>query len=221
MRNAGGTGIYGGQDPREIAAYNSADAAHYLRIPENTIRAWAFGRSVPGPRGVRRLQPLIAAAGASRHLLSFVNVLEIHVLDAIRRYHSVDMKRIRAAIDYLGRRYGSPHPLIDHTMETDGVDVFIRELGILINASKQGQLGIKVVLDFYLHRIERNDHGIAIRLFPFARKRPAELPDERELERYPRTVVMDPRIAFGRPVIVGSGVPPAEVADRFNAGRVD
>ena len=31
-------------------------------------------------------------------------------------------------------------------------------------------------------------------------------------------VVMDPRVAFGRPVLVGRAVPTAVLADRFKAG---
>ena len=34
----------------------------------------------------------------------------------------------------------------------------------------------------------------------------------------PTPVEMDPRIAFGRPVLVGRGVPTAVLADRFKAG---
>ena len=34
----------------------------------------------------------------------------------------------------------------------------------------------------------------------------------------PRSVVFDPRIAFGRLVIAGTGIPTAVVADRFAAG---
>jgi len=211
--------LYGGRDPREIPAYSTADVAHYLRVPENTIRAWAFGRSYPVPRGTRRLPPVVPAADAGQHQLSFVNVLEVHVLDAIRRYHHVEMKRIRAAIEYLKREFGSPHPLVDHAMETDGTDVFVREYGNLINASQHGQLAMKVLLDAYLRRIERDRHGVAVRLFPFVRKRSADLAAEQELKRYPRVVVIDPRVAFGRPVIAGSGIPTAEVAERFNAGE--
>jgi len=211
--------LYGGRDPREIPAYRTTDAALYLRVPENTIRAWAFGRSYPGVHAVRRVTPVVAAADPERHLLSFVNMLEIHVLDAIRRYHHVDMRRIRAAVEYLEEQFGSEHPLIDHAMETDGVDVFVRKWGSLINASRQGQLGMKVLLDSYLRRIERDERGLAIRLFPFARKRGAERLAEHEMEQYPRIVMMDPRIAFGRPVIAGTGIPTAEIADRFNAGE--
>lgn len=213
------TDLYGGRDPREIPAYRVGDASLYLRVPENTIRAWAFGRSYQSGNGTRQVKPVVDAADARQRLLSFVNVLEIHVLDAFRRYHHLDMKRIRAAMEYLEQKFGSRHPLVDHAMETDGVDVFVRECEDLINASRHGQLGMRVLLDSYLRRIERDDRGLAIRLYPFARKRGADPLPEHELTQYPRIVVMDPRIAFGRPVIAGTGIPTAEIADRFNAGE--
>ena len=36
--------LYGGRSPREIPIYSPAEAAHHLRIPENTIRSWVYGR---------------------------------------------------------------------------------------------------------------------------------------------------------------------------------
>lgn len=219
MHKLGSTDVYGGLDPREVAAYRVSDAALYLRVPENTIRAWAFGRSRPHAAASRRAKPVIAAADPKQHLLSFVNVVEIHVLDAFRRLHRVDMRRIRDAIDYLGVQFGSRHPLAEHTVETDGVDVFVRECGDLINASRFGQLGMRSLLDSYLRRIEWDQRGMAIRLFPFARKRFPESLHEDDLANHPRVVVMDPRVAFGRPVIAGTAIPTAEIAERFNAGE--
>jgi uncharacterized protein (DUF433 family) len=35
----------------------------------------------------------------------------------------------------------------------------------------------------------------------------------------PRTVMIDPRIAFGRPVLSGTGIPTAVLADRYKAGE--
>ncbi|MCX6544035.1 MAG: DUF433 domain-containing protein [Acidobacteria bacterium] len=210
---------YGGRDPRAIPAYNALDAAHYLRVPENTIRAWVFGRSGAGPRAGRRLRPVIPAADPASHLLSFINIVEVHVLDAIRRHHHVEMRRIRAAIEYLQTEFDSPHPLVDHAMETDGTDVFVREYGTLINASRHGQLAMRTMLDAYLKRIDRDQHGVAVRLFPFMRKRGGDAPGQQTLGGYPRFVSIDPRVAFGRPVISGSGIPTIEVAERFNAGE--
>ena len=200
--------LYGGRNPREVPIYSATEAAHYLRIPENTIRSWAYGRVYPTSRGDRRARPVVPAVD-SRSGLSFINLLELHVLGAIRRQHHVDMKNVRAAIEFLQERFGREHPLIDEVMDTDGKHLFVRKYGTLINASKQGQGAMEAVLDAHLKRIERDEHGLAVRLFPFTRKGTDA----------PRIVAIDPRVAFGRPVIIGSRVPTAEVADRFKAGE--
>ena len=76
--------IYGNRNPREVPIYSPAEAAHYLRIPANTIRSWVYGRSYTTSAGIQRAMPLVRPAG-QRGMLSFVNMLELHVLGAIRR----------------------------------------------------------------------------------------------------------------------------------------
>lgn len=207
---------YRGRDPREIPAYDTCDAAHYLRIPENTIRNWAFGRAYSTRAGGQAwAKPLIGVADTKRHLLSFVNLLELHVLGALRRDHHVDMINIRRAIEYMRRKLPSPYPLIDLDVETDGTDIFVNRYRQLINASQHGQLAMKALLEDHLRRIERNEKGIAIRLFPFTRPRVETSP----MADPPRLVSIDPSVAFGRPVIAGSRVPTIEVFERFKAGE--
>ena len=41
-----GSGLYGGQDPREMPVYGIAEAAHYLLLPPSTLRDWVKGRSI-------------------------------------------------------------------------------------------------------------------------------------------------------------------------------
>jgi uncharacterized protein (DUF433 family) len=200
---------YEGRDPREIPAYSVAEAAHYLSIPENTVRSWVSGRSFPAKRGRRRSAALVTPADAPTHGLSFVNLLELHVLGAIRRQHGVEMARVRKAIRHLERQFNSRHPLIDREMLTDGTDLFVEQLGLLVNVSRDGQLGIRDLLEQHLRRIERDARGLAIRLYPFTRAAGMAAP---------RFVVIDPRMAFGRPVISGSRIPTADVFERFKAG---
>jgi uncharacterized protein (DUF433 family) len=50
-----------------------------------------------------------------------------------------------------------------------------------------------------------------VRLFPFTRSSVV-------LIGQPRTVVIDPTIAYGRPTLVRAGVPTAVIEDRFSAG---
>jgi uncharacterized protein (DUF433 family) len=62
----------------------------------------------------------------------------------------------------------------------------------------------------YLDRVERDPKGLPIKLYPFMRTQP--------LKEQPRTVVIDPQVSFGRPVIAGTGIPTAVLAERFKAG---
>jgi uncharacterized protein (DUF433 family) len=201
--------VYGKKDPRVLPAYTVPDAAHYLLIPRATVRSWVAGRPYPTKAGKRFFKPVIEVPIPQAPVLSFLNLIEAHVLDAIRRQHQIPLDKVRIAIDYLRSQFGSEHPLADHRFETDGLDLFVQKYGRLINITRSGQLAIRDLLQAHLQRIERDPAGIAVRLYPFTRKRH---PDE------PRLVVIDPAVSFGRPVLSGSGVPTAIIAERYKAG---
>jgi uncharacterized protein (DUF433 family) len=160
--------------------------------------------------GRRRFSPVISVPIANPVTLSFVNLIEAHVLDAIRRVYGIRLPKVRSAMGFLEREYGSKHPLVEQKIETDGKDLFIRSFGQLIAASRSGQLAMPELVDAYLRRIEWDEQGIASRLYPFTRKR---FFDE------PKVIVIDPRVSFGRPVLVGTGVRTAIVAERYKAGE--
>jgi uncharacterized protein (DUF433 family) len=202
-------------DPREVAAYSITEAARYVQIPRRTVHNWVCGNSYPVASGARKAKPLIDIAAPDKYLLSFVNLLELHILDAIRHGHGLDMRVVRRALDYLQRELGVDHPLVDEQMETDGSRIFIRRLGDVIDAASWGQVSMADLLEIRLARIERNPQGIAVKFYPFTRRKP----EEKEVAyREPRVIEMDPEIAFGRPVIAGSRVPTVEIAERYKAG---
>lgn len=208
--------LYRGRDPREIPAYDSFTASRYLRIPEQTIRNWAFGYEyATRTRGRAVTAPLIKVADPQGLFFSFSNLIELHVLGALRRDHRVEMKKIRRAVEWLRDKLGSARPLLEESLETDDTDVFVTKLGQLINASKHGQLAMHGVLQAYLKRIDRDAHGVPVRLFPFTW---SPSPNQ-ALENVPKMVAIDPAVAFGRPVIVGSRVPTIEVFERFTLGE--
>jgi uncharacterized protein (DUF433 family) len=155
-------------------------------------------------------KPLIQPAATSPVSLSFVNLIEAHVLAAIRRKHRVDMPAVRRAIAYLKKEFGSPHPLADHKFETSGVDLFVERFGQLMSVSQGGQLAVRELLQAHLRRIDRDDKGFPLRLYPFTRV------DETEQLK---NIVIDPFISFGKAVITGTGVSTDIVAERFKAGE--
>lgn len=136
-------------------------------------------------------------------------MIEVHVLRAIRKEHNVQLDKVRTALDYLEEQLNISHPLAQQRFRTDGVDLFIDRYGTLINASRRGQTELKDALNRHLDRIEPDDNGLAIKLYPFTRS---------VEESSPRLVAIDSRIAFGRLVIVGSGIPTRILAERYQAG---
>ncbi len=190
-------------------AYPFIEAAHYLQLPESTLRAWCLGSPAHAP-GPRRFEPLIRMDDGRQRALSFLNLVEVHVLAAIRRQHRVALPTVRRALDFLAQRLRTSRPLAELQFQTDGVSLFVDRLGSLVNVSEQGQTEMAELLRERLQRIERDTQGVPVRLFPFAS---GDAPGE---ETAP--IMIDPHVAFGRPVLIGRSVPTAVLADRFRAG---
>jgi uncharacterized protein (DUF433 family) len=201
-------------DLRLVPAYSVAEAAHYLRMPEETLRSWVVGRLYPVAGRSKRSRPLIHLDDPGKQYLSFINLVEGHVLAAIRRRHGVKLPKVRKALDYVHRHFQVEHPLIDQSFQTDGLDLFVERYGELINASREGQRAMKEILGVYLKRIEWDTKGIPIKLYPFTRDTQADASPASD----PRVVVMNPTISFGRPVIAGTGIPVSSIYERYRAG---
>lgn len=201
---------YGGEDPREIALYTVPRASRYLKIPQRTIRDWVMGWKYQTKSGMRQLDPVIKLPKPDVPILSFMNLVEAHVLGGMRRLENVSFPRVRKALSFLEEQFPSTHPLADQLFETDGVNLFIRRLDQIINISANGQIEMQEIVSRYLRRIDRNINAGVVRLYPFLKKEPSF--DE------PKRVMIDPLISFGRPVLVGTGVPTDVIAERFYAG---
>lgn len=196
---------------RRTPAYPFAEAAHYLNLPNSTLRSWCVGQTYTDRRGDRKaFRPLIRLDGKPGDGLSFLNLVEAHVLAAIRRKHQIPLPKTRRALDFVVKRLGIQRPLANARFRTNGVDLFVDELGELVNVSRDGQVEIADLMRAHLERIAWDDAGLPIKLYPFTRRA--------DSAGAPTPVEMDPRIAFGRPVLVGRAVPTAVLADRFKAG---
>ncbi len=186
-------------DPREIPTYAATDVAHFFDLPVSTARAWIFGQA--------NFKPLITLPDPKIRLISFYNLVELHVISFTRRKRNLSLKKIRHSIDYLEKRFGYKYPLAREAFKTDGVDIFIEESGKLLNISRSGQLAMRVILEKFLERIEHDDFGKPQRLYLFTRT---------AIDDNPKTVMIDPHISFGRPVLAGTGITTAILSERFN-----
>jgi uncharacterized protein (DUF433 family) len=195
---------------RRTPAYLFPEAAHYLNLPLSTLRAWCLGQDYSEDRKTPRFVALIKLDG-DRHRdgLSFLNLVEAHVLSAIRRTHRIALPKVRQALQYVSSELHAERPLLNVRFQTNGVGLFVDMLGGLVNVTQAGQLALREGFAENLARIRRDAADIPIKLFPFTRT-----PGMTDSE----CVEMDPTIAFGRPVIRGRATPTAVLADRFKAG---
>lgn len=194
--------IYGSVDPAEIPAYTQAEAAAIVGVPVSTLQKWVKGRKFQTKTGTRTSAPIIVTPDT--RFLSFTNMVEAHVLAGLRSA-KIALEKIRTAVHYVERHFKVKHALAREQFKTDGVDLFVERLGQFINASRDGQCALREVIIEHLRRVEY-DKGRAVRFFPLHR------------EQAPRLVVVDPRRAFGRPVLVGTSVPITDIASRFHHG---
>jgi uncharacterized protein (DUF433 family) len=207
-----GWDLYGGVDPRDMPAYSTSEASRYLRMPFRTLQNWCFGYGTYGGR------PLVRVADLERHLLSFWNVAELHVLGAMRNYHQISPQKLRRLIVYMEETLETPHPLVNERMLTDGASVFVEKAGALVNATKAGQIALRQLIEAHLERIDQDVDGLAVRLFPFIRVNSSPTTTDTVQVGQPKIIALDPRVRFGRPVIAGTSIPTTEIAERFAAG---
>ncbi|MDB9460268.1 DUF433 domain-containing protein [Dolichospermum circinale] len=198
--------LYGETDPRDIPIYSISDAAKYLRIPVGTIRSWTVSIS----NGSNFSKPLILTQDIKPKLLSFTNLVEIHVLRAIRKHHQMQRDKVRIALDYIEEKFQVLHPLASEKFSINGVDLLIERYASLLNVSEDWRIDLKSSFNTHFQRIEFDKNGFAMKLFPFTAS---------QEENNPRIVVIDPRIAFGRLVIAETGIPTIVLAQRLKAGE--
>lgn len=197
------------RDRRDLPSYSPLEAAHSLALAASTVRVWSVGLKYQQGGQQKFMRPLIAPAQSKPLTLSFWNLVEVYVLATIRRKHEVSMPKVRTALSYVKNELGVSRPLIGQDFFTDGAHLFVERYGKLINASKHGQEAMESVLRSSLERIERDEQGLALRIYPWLHEPATE----------PRVVEIDPFRAAGRLVIANTGIPTEALAERWRAGE--
>src|SRR5260370_20294239 len=207
MKKTTTSDIYGGKLPREVPLYTVAGAARIVRMNKTTLRTWVLGRSYPTQAGHKEWPALVRIADPKGERLSFANLVEVHVLSALRD-NRVRVDRIRAATRFIREKMGTLHPLADVDTHTDSVDIYVEYLGRLVNITNP-QTALRSIVERYLRRIERDEKGVASRPYPL-------IPDV-ATDQTP--ILIDPGVRFGRPVLASTNIETSIVAERFFAGE--
>jgi uncharacterized protein (DUF433 family) len=175
----------------EVPNYSSVEAALYLRLKPQDVRRWVNEEVVRSPSGG----------------ISFLNLLELHILKGLRKEFGLPLQRIRVALEEYSQTEYSDHPFLDPRLETDGIHLFLHNGDEYLNLNRPRQRGLPQILSTYLQRIDRPSNG-KLRFFPF-------IVNEDAAE--PRSIQMSPEVAFGRPVLAKTGIATDVIAGRFRA----
>lgn len=196
-------------DIRNQPAYGLAEAARYLRLPAATLRTWLVGRAYPRAGEQATFLPLIAPASRQPLQLSFYNLIEAHVLRALRTEHGVALAELRKAIAYAESELGLDRLLLSQDLRAHAGQVFLDRYAELINLSASGQLAMRKMFEDHLQRVEWDEWKFPVRLYPYAGI----------ASNSQRSIAIDPNIAFGRPIIPRAGVTALAITDRIDAGE--
>lgn len=197
-------------DPRTQPSYTLTDAARYLRLAPGTLRSWVVGRPYPAGGGTRTFAPLLRPAQNDPLVLSFWDLVEAHVLRALRTDHGVPVKALRDAISYAETTLKIDKLLLRPDLLTGANHVLLKRYGQLIDLSASGQLAMRKVLEAHLRRVEWDSERLPFRLFPFVSADGAV---------FEKTIAIDPRVAFGRPIVERAGISTDAIARRLDAGE--
>ena len=210
-------------DARLKPVYSIEEAAGYLRIPINTLRTWAVGR----PRNTSDAssapyEPVLKFVDRDLHRLSFYDLVEAHILRAaIDR--KIPLQRLKRGLAYLRKQHpDNPRPLLTYDFLTEGRNLLVggmlgpkrKDREALLSASQDGQLVMTPVIEGRLQLVKRFDEYLRL-----VGRDKSRMPDTLFPKDGRHIVSITSGVVSGRPVIEGTRIPTAVVAQRFNAGE--
>jgi uncharacterized protein (DUF433 family) len=194
-----------------LPAYTLAEAARYIGVSETTLRTWFRGRpSYSTKKGAFRrgkVNPILPTEAGPGEPLSFLDLIEAHVLFSLRNAYKFPLRKVKAAKDYLATLSGDLTFLAHKDFFHDSGDLYLGQDKTLLSLTEQGQMADKTILEKGLHQIIYGSDGYADEFFP-------KLGTAEQ-----RQFAVNPAINYGRISIVRLGVKADALAARYNAGE--
>ena len=211
------------QIPLGVGFYSRAEAARLLKVTPTRLNRWIRGYTYKlrqeGESYIKRQKSPVVHVFLptidSILALSFVELIELRVIKAFTD-KGLPLQRVRVAAERAIDLFGTVHPFASRRVFTDGELVFAefgdnerRDLPDVIELTKGKHLQIHsgLLLEGYLDEVSFNqDTLLADRWWPLSKDFP---------------VVLDPKIAFGAPVVEGTATRTEVVAGAARAMSAD
>lgn len=192
-----------------IGLYTFHEASRLTHIPVRDLRRWLDGYSYRNRRQARVFAPPLwepELADDALDGVSFHDLLEVRFVRAFRK-HGVSLQTIRLASQRARLLFETDYPFTSHRFRTDGRTIFasaMKETGEteLLDLVKQ-QFAFRKIIEPSLYAgIEFGQDKVATRWYPARRS---------------KAIVLDPSIAFGKPIVTNGAVRTSILYDAFNA----
>lgn len=180
--------------------YPLNQAARLVGAEPRALRRWLRGYSRKYHGGQVRSEPLWRTQLQDEELpedvIGFRDLLEARMVTAFVR-HGVDLKVIRATIDAAAQHFDIAYPLTQQQFLTDGKRIFLQAMEQatdepkMIDVLRKQFVFSDIIKPSLYAGIEYGKDG-AVRWFPLGKR---------------KTIVLDPALQFGTPVIANAGIP--------------
>lgn len=175
------------------------EAARLVQTTTTRVRRWLLGYRFPLRTGATAqsapiFKPQLPQT-EGHWAIGFLDLVELLFIKGFRDMR-IALPYIRLAARRAAKRWKTDHPFCLKRFSTDGYEIFetlVDEVGEEeLREVTKGQYHFYSVLGPYLRQLDYSDAGDVLRWWPLGKK---------------RDIVVDPAVAFGRPVVVGSSVP--------------
>ncbi|MGE4362589.1 MAG: DUF433 domain-containing protein [Mycolicibacterium sp.] len=181
--------------PREVSVY--------LQIPRSTVYQWLHD----GSRGDAPLVHHVEIGRRGAASVPFAALVEAFVLRALRNELGFTKRQISDTVADVRETFGTDFALASKRIATDGIDILIHHADDEFARVGDHQILIRDVVGDYLRYITWDDKGEYA-----ARLKLRGFGDD-------ASVVVDPKFAWGQPVIERNKVPIRAVIDLWAAGE--
>lgn len=180
------------------------EAAQHLGLPASTLRSWTTRQAGSAPL-VHRLRPETPRSAS----LPFVGLVEAHMLRGFREL-GLSAQGLRVSVIRLREQFADEYALATRRLATDGVSLLVNMAAShdepMWTRAIDGQALIPKVIDRYLKFVTWSKTDL--------------YPTRLKLKTYQGAdVIIDPRFAFGQPVLERQKVRVQDILDAFWAGE--
>jgi len=189
--------------------YTFKEASTITGVNYNTLRRWIEGyyrKNINTPKA-----PIFNGDYEKideKKALSFMDVIEILFIKSFQK-HGLSLQLIRKAVERASLLLSSSHPFAIKIFYTDGKTILARiakeaEMPELIDLIKKQYQFDEIVLPELYECIDFNKYDIAERYWPEGKN---------------SKIIIDPKINFGKPSILGPNIPINVLYDFYKKGQ--